>query len=117
MSRKHGLSTEPVPVSAYAGSSKNPKDLKVRYPCTGVPRTGVPRSQGVAPPSWDHHRAIGDIDEDRVGVRSLNRFEDLLGPGFTSRVHIPSLWVLLSHSLGGGAYMATVLVVMKVALP
>ena len=26
--RKHGLSTEPVPVSAYVGSSKNLKDLK-----------------------------------------------------------------------------------------
>ena len=25
--RKHGLSTEPVPVSAYVGSSKNLKDL------------------------------------------------------------------------------------------
>ena len=27
--RKHGLSTEPFPVSAYVGSSKNLKDLKV----------------------------------------------------------------------------------------
>ena len=26
--RKHGLSTEQFPASAYAGSSKNPKDLK-----------------------------------------------------------------------------------------
>ena len=26
--RKHGLSTEPVPVSAYIGSSKNLKDLE-----------------------------------------------------------------------------------------
>ena len=26
--RKHGLSTEPVPVSAYVGSSKNLKDLR-----------------------------------------------------------------------------------------
>ena len=26
--RKHGLSTEPVPVSASVGSSKNRKDLK-----------------------------------------------------------------------------------------
>jgi hypothetical protein len=28
--RKHGLFTEPVPVSAYVGSSKNLKDLKDR---------------------------------------------------------------------------------------
>ena len=27
--RKHGLSTEPVPVSPYVGSSKNLRDLKV----------------------------------------------------------------------------------------
>ena len=27
--RKHGLSTEQFPVSAYAGSSKNLKDLKM----------------------------------------------------------------------------------------
>ena len=41
--RKHGLSTEQFPVSAYVGSSKNLKDLKdpscaslaVRYPSSG----------------------------------------------------------------------------------
>ena len=37
--RKHGLSTEPVPVSAYVGSSKNLKDLKdATSVCTGVSR-------------------------------------------------------------------------------
>ena len=35
--RKHRLSTEPVPVSAYVGSSKNPKDLKDRRGGAGVP--------------------------------------------------------------------------------
>jgi len=29
--RKHGLSTEQFPVSAYVGSSKNLKDLKGRH--------------------------------------------------------------------------------------
>jgi len=28
--RKHGFSAEPIPVSAYVGSSKNLKDLKER---------------------------------------------------------------------------------------
>ena len=32
--RKHVLFTEQFPVSAYAGSSKNLKDLKARYPCS-----------------------------------------------------------------------------------
>ena len=39
--RKHGLSTEPVPVSAYVGSSKNPKDLKDWLLAT--PHVGVRR--------------------------------------------------------------------------
>ena len=59
----HGLSTEQFPVSAYVGSSKNLKDLKVLGKCTLgafffinrtapyergspviLPATGVPRS-------------------------------------------------------------------------
>ena len=37
LSLKHGLSTEPVPVSAYAGSSKKLQDLKDATPvCAGV---------------------------------------------------------------------------------
>jgi len=35
---EHGLSTEPVPVSAYAGSSKNLKDLKESTPHSGSGR-------------------------------------------------------------------------------
>ena len=36
--RKHGFPAEPVPVSAYAGSSENLKDLK-ELRCDGAPRT------------------------------------------------------------------------------
>jgi len=36
--RAHGLSTEPVPVSAYVGSSKNLKDLKESITWHRVPR-------------------------------------------------------------------------------
>ena len=39
-SRKHGLSTEKFPVSAYVGSSKNLKDLKAR-PMAFLLRTSV----------------------------------------------------------------------------
>ena len=44
--RKHGLSTEQVPVSAYVGSSKNLKDLKVqlrRYTCHAITGRGISR--------------------------------------------------------------------------
>ena len=40
LERKHGLSAEPVPVSAYVGSSKNLKDLKERDPFTDKPHGG-----------------------------------------------------------------------------
>jgi len=46
--RKHGLSTEPVPVSAYVGSSKNLKDLKVAQ---------VVARQPAAPTTSDEHLA------------------------------------------------------------
>ena len=36
--RKHGFSAEPVPVSAYVGSSKNLKDLKAGRANKGVLR-------------------------------------------------------------------------------
>ena len=39
--RKHGLSTEQFPVSAYRGSLKNPKDLKA--PGDGYTRLGMDR--------------------------------------------------------------------------
>jgi hypothetical protein len=46
---KHGLSTEPVPVSAYVGSSKNLKDLKDLH-MRGIPVQGgrVASSQGLS---------------------------------------------------------------------
>ena len=45
--QRHGLSTEPVPVSAYVGSSKNLKDLK------GTSRLGI-RSNISPPPNLYH---------------------------------------------------------------
>ena len=59
---KHGLSTEPVPVSAYVGSSKNLKDLKDAHVLITVlrgmvtPDAGVPRSKEGASP-W--HPLLG----------------------------------------------------------
>jgi len=40
--RKHGLSTEQVPVSAYVGSSKNLKDLKMALGACEVQEVEVP---------------------------------------------------------------------------
>ena len=40
--KKHGLSTEPFPVSAYAGSSKNLKDTEGLVMRTHCARAGIP---------------------------------------------------------------------------
>ena len=56
-SNKHGLSTEPVPVSAFVGSSKNLKDLKDNVPAAvvaglnvGGPAAAAARTTLAAPP-------------------------------------------------------------------
>ena len=53
--RKHGLSTEQFPVSAYVGSSKNLKDLKLAaILCTGGP--DVIRKE-----AWPFYRTISGV--------------------------------------------------------
>ena len=45
--RKHGLSTEQVPVSAYVGSSKNLKDLKDQGTSLSLGGSGHAERDGV----------------------------------------------------------------------
>ena len=88
--RKHGLSTEQFPVSAYVGSSKNQKDLTGErqvsdvaavsehcclFPIVGDPLVGWidpryspnthPYKGYIAykkpPPPYDHHRPLGIV--------------------------------------------------------
>ena len=48
--RKHGLSAEQVPVSAYVGSSKNLKDLKDLLSCTPAEWRGTSLIRNTHPP-------------------------------------------------------------------